>query len=157
MISINTLRHLSSQRQRDAGVLFKGGRYGAAVYLMGYAIEYTLKRQICLSLRFNQGFPELDVEFSNYDFQLAMFNTFSTGIRLNQLRQIKSHRLSDLLNYSGLKSMILDNVKEDWDMVQDWSPEDRYKIRRYTKESANKFMKSSLAIINLIKYFYVHE
>jgi hypothetical protein len=151
MIGLRNLSHLNTQRQKDARILFKGNRYAATVYLMGYALEYALKRRICLHLRFNRGFPEFNEEFANYRSQLALFNTTIRGIQLNQLRQIKNHNLSDLLSFSGMEDLIETNHCEDWLEVKDWNPEDRYKIRRYSKSKCRRFIKSARVILNQIK------
>jgi hypothetical protein len=132
MIGIRAFDQLKAQRQQDAKVLFKGDRYNAAVYLMGYALEYALKKKICLFLGFDLGFPELNSEFRNYSSQLAEFNSRNYGVQLNHLRQIKSHNLEDLLSFSGIDSKIQNEYCEHWNIIKDWTPEDRYRIRRCT-------------------------
>jgi hypothetical protein len=117
MIGVRTLNYLNAQSKKDATVLFEGSRYGAAVYLMGYAIEYALKRRICLDLEFNLGFPELNSEFSKYSSQVAAYNAVNKGKQLNQLRQIKNHRLGELLSFSGMEKRIRDNYFEYWNFT----------------------------------------
>lgn len=150
MIGISTLGHLNYERQIDAKILFKGNRYSAAVYLMGYAIELALKRKICQNLQFNLGFPELNAEFINYRPQVQAYNAGDIPIALNKLNQIKSQKLEDLLDFSGISSNISDNYRKEWDVVRDWNPEDRYKIRHYSTKKCRSFMKSARIILNQI-------
>lgn len=150
MIGLRNLGHLNTQRQKDARILFKGNRYAATVYLMGYALEYALKRRICVNLGFNDGFPEYNEEFINYKSQIAVFNAKNREMPLIQLRQIKNHNLNDLMLFSGMQEIINEDHYEDWQEVKDWNPEDRYKIRRYSKAKCRRFIRSGRAIINQI-------
>ena len=150
MIGLRTLSLLNSQRQKDARTLFNGNRYAAAVYLMGYAIEYALKRKICFNLGFNLGFTEYNSVVEHYRAQLADFNAVNNGARLSQLRQIKNHKLDELLLFSGIEDKI-DNHYKDWLVVQGWNPEDRYKIRRYSPEKCRNFMTSARTILTQTK------
>lgn len=157
MIGVRTLGYLNVQRQKDAKILFKGNRYAAAVYLMGYAIEYALKRSICQRLGFENGFPELKAEFGNYSSQVAVFNASNAGLQLTQLRQIKNHDLKELLGFSGIDENIIDQYHDDWVIVCEWNPEDRYKIRRYSINKCRIFLKSARIILNQIKKFNHYE
>lgn len=89
MITQSTFKYLASQKQKDAFALFRQERYSAAVYLMGYALKFSLKRKISQTLGFSKGFPESANELSIYSRQISTFNSISTGVRLTQLRQIK--------------------------------------------------------------------
>jgi hypothetical protein len=151
MIGLRNLSHLNTQRQKDARILFKGNRYAATVYLMGYALEYALKRRICLHLGFSSGFPEFNNEFTRYNAQLVFYNSIRPGAPLNQLRQIKNHNLDDLLSFSGLQQKIHENYKKDWLEVCDWNPEDRYKIRRYSRAKCRRFIRAACVILNQLK------
>jgi len=79
MVSRVTLRYLSSQRLRDAKALFIKGRNGAAIYLMGYSLEYALKNRVIRTLGFTKGFPETSADFTLYTAQIAQFNSVNTG------------------------------------------------------------------------------
>lgn len=151
MIGLRNLSHLNTQRQKDARILFKGNRYAATVYLMGYALEYALKKRICLHLGFNNGFPEFNEEFVNYRSQIATFNATNSGVQLIQLRQIKNHKLDELLLFSGIQDTINEGLHKNWQEVKDWNPENRYKIQRYSKAKCRRFIKSARAILIQIK------
>jgi len=55
---LDNLKYLSAQKVKDAQVLFRHGRNNGAIYLMGYALEFSLKRKIIQTFGFAQGFPE---------------------------------------------------------------------------------------------------
>lgn len=104
-----------------------------------------------MTLGFSLGFPEYRSEFDNYSAQLASYNVINTGVKLNQLRQIKNHQLSDLLSFSGIKETIFDNYQEEWLIVERWNPADRYKIRRYNSEKCKNFIKAAHVILKQIR------
>jgi hypothetical protein len=133
--------------RRDSRVLFRGRRYSGAVYLMGYCLEFSLKRKIAQTLAFTYGFPETPIEFNTYASQISHFNTISTGLRLGNIKQIKHHKLYELIVFSGAQSRIFASYLNQWNIVQQWRPEDRYKIKRYTREKAKQFMKAAIDIL----------
>ena len=147
MVSPNTLKYLSNQKQKDAHVLLQKRRNNAAIYLMGYALEFALKRKVSMTLGFNQGFPEINSDFTQYSNQISVFNTISSGIQLTQLRQIKNHDLNQLLTYSGAEARIIASHYNDWLVVKDWNPENRYKIKRYTSVKTKSFITSVKKIL----------
>jgi len=77
VIAAEVLREVGAARITDAEALFKSGRYAAAVYLAGYAVECHLKTAICHTLHW----PEL----------LGMF---------------KVHDLDGLMTYSGFDDQL---------------------------------------------------
>lgn len=103
-----------------------------------------------MNLGFNNGFPEYNNEFINYRSQIAAFNATNSGTPLIQLRQIKNHNLNDLMLFSGMQENINEDHYEDWQEVKDWNPEDRYKIRRYSKAKSRRFIKSARSILQQI-------
>ena len=147
MINISTLKYLSIQRKKDAQSLLSNQRNSGAIYLMGYALEFALKRKVSLTLGFMNGFPEFKNDFNFYSSQISNFNTLKTGILLTDLKQIKNQDLDKLLNYSGLSTRITNSYYHEWLEVKDWNPEDRYKIKRYSKRKAKSFVRSANTIL----------
>src|SRR5689334_24788687 len=96
MIPLSTFKYLSTQKLRDAEALMANHRYNGAVYMMGYALEFALKRKLSIVLGFSNGFPESNGELQYYyHTQLRTFNAISSGIRLEQINQDrKSTRLN---------------------------------------------------------------
>jgi hypothetical protein len=62
MIPRRELRRLAFARLKDARALYAAGRYDAALYLCGYAVEIALKARICRTLRW-EGFPQTRKQF----------------------------------------------------------------------------------------------
>ena len=65
MIYPQELRRMSDVRQGDAKTLQQDGRYDAAMYLSGYAVELALKARICETLGWTW-FPSRSAEFHDY-------------------------------------------------------------------------------------------
>jgi len=95
------LQELTRERVRDARALLQNGRYAAAHYLCGYAVECALKA--CLAKATNKhDFPDLEATKAAY-----------------------THNLENLLGSAGLKSA-LDNARKtnnaldvNWTTVRD--------------------------------------
>jgi hypothetical protein len=150
MIVVNALRSLASQKRKDAKVLYNANRYSSAIYLMGYAIELKLKSKICSTLGFKMGFPESKSELTTYLGPLTTSGSLSTGILPTQIKDIKNHDLNKLILFSGVEIRIRTHYYNEWLNVQAWNPEDRYKIRRYSKAKCDRFMKSAIKILKEI-------
>jgi hypothetical protein len=151
MILLNTLKYLSTQKAKDAHVLFEKGRYNGAVYLMGYALEMKLKRKLSLTLGFSNGFPESNGELNAYySAQLAAFNTISTGITLAQIRQIRNHKLRELIKFSGAEPRIVGSFFAEWALVCNWDPETRYLRQNWNLTRTTKFMNAAEVILKQI-------
>lgn len=150
MVQLTTLQYLSGQKQKDALALLQKGRHSAAVYLIGYALEFSFKRKVSLTLGFTNGFPESPADFGGYAAQVVAFNAISSGIQLNRLKEIKNHDLNQLLVYSGAQVRITASYYDEWLIIKDWNPEDRYKIRKYSKEKAKEFITSAKVILSQI-------
>jgi len=102
------LQRLSDTRIEDAEVLLHAGRWAAAYYLLGYAVECALKA--CAARQFQQDeVPEK-----------ALVNDFYT------------HSLDRLLGISGVDTALEARLKMDggfrrnWNTVRDWSAASRY-------------------------------
>lgn len=106
MLTPLQLETLVADRIVDAETLIANGRYGAALYICGYAVELALKRRICLTLAW-PGFPETSAEFK------------LTG-------NLKVHDFPTLVQFTGRQSQFT-LANNEWATVLAWSPENRYK------------------------------
>jgi len=103
------LQELARERVRDARALLQNGRYAAAHYLCGYAVECALKA--CIAKATNKhDFPDLEAA-----------------------RAVHTHNLEQLLGSAGLKSA-LDNARRadnsldvNWSIVVGWKETNRYR------------------------------
>lgn len=102
------LQVLAEARVEDAEALLQGGRWAAAYYLLGYAVECALKA--CAAKQFH----EHEVP------DKTIVNDFYT------------HRLDKLLNISGAKIALEAQAAADprfqvnWNAVRDWNETSRY-------------------------------
>jgi HEPN domain-containing protein len=102
------LQNLAEERLRDGEILLANGRYGAAYYIIGYAVECGLKACIAKLTRAE--------DF--YDKTLA--------------RNIFKHDLEELANYARLSAVFVQMGQKDpffaanWAQVSSWSEESRY-------------------------------
>ena len=106
MIALPDLIIIANDRLSDAEALYFAGRYSAAAYLSGYAIEVSLKHKICITLNWSE-FPQTNAEFKNYGC-------------------LKTHNLTVLLHFSGVETQIKDIYFEYWSAFDKWTPEIRY-------------------------------
>lgn len=106
MIGIIELMRLAYARLADARALHAAGRYDAAMYLSGYAVELALKARICQTLEW-EGFPQTRREFEH-------------------LGSFKVHNLEALLRLSGAERRIRMQYDQDWREVENWEPALRY-------------------------------
>ena|ERR1043165_8471140 len=110
---------MDNDRVRDAKVLLGAGRWTAAYYLAGYAVECGLKACIVGYLMRTDQFPEK--KFSE---------------------QCWTHNLMQLLSLSGLKkefdaATVADaDLSGSWGFVKDWNESSRY--TRKTKTQAQQ-------------------
>ena len=108
MILLADLRSTSREHLRAATILRRSRAYDSAVYLCGYAVEIALKVRICRTLKW-QGFPESKKEFEG---KLSL----------------KVHDLSALFDFTGVQNRFQRMpLRQDWDTVQLWNPEQRYR------------------------------
>ena len=109
------LQNLAEERLGDAEALLANSRFGAAYYIVGYAVECGLKACIAKLTRAE--------DF--YDKNLA--------------RKIFQHNLAELANYARLSAVIEQSGKTDpvfeanWAQVGLWSEESRYETRTQTE------------------------
>lgn len=106
MIPPSQMKTLARARLRDAKALFRAGRYDAAAYISGYAVEIALKARISRTLRWD-GFPETQSEWEG-------------------LQGLKTHKLPLLLRFSGQEPRIRERYITEWNNVMKWDPIQRY-------------------------------
>jgi hypothetical protein len=145
MISKPVLKKLIDIRLKDAEVLFKNQRYQAAMYISGYAIEIALKLKICRLFSFKMGFPETKAEFSTYRPQ-----TSKRGIAIvvRGLKDIRHHRLKELIFYSGVERKVKQTRINEWNLIAEWDPNMRYENRKIRKSDAQTWLSSVRILIN---------
>jgi HEPN domain-containing protein len=114
------LQAFAEERLTDAQLLLANGRYSAAYYIVGYAVECGLKACIAKQTRAE--------DF--YDKNLA--------------KKIFSHVLVELANSARL-SAVIDQLKQsdqdfdrNWAQVSQWSEESRYET--HTEQEARQMI-----------------
>lgn len=150
MISLNTLRYLSGQKRKDAETLLRNGRHAGAVYLMGYVLEFALKRKLSMTLGFTQGFPQNPAEFQAYNQQISRFQALNTGIPLSNIRHLRVHQLETLLALSGAEYRITTHYPAEWQVVKQWNPEQRYVRQRVSHHRSKEFLRAARRILREI-------
>jgi hypothetical protein len=105
MLDKSDIKRIARARLKDAKVLADKGRFEAAIYLCGYAVELGLKGRICRTLKW-EGWPEGN-EFHGY-------------------QSFKTHNLDVLLHLSGIEERIKTKLFAAWSIVATWDPESRY-------------------------------
>ncbi len=103
------LQRLSEDRLRDAAVLLRARRYGAAYYLLGYSVECAIKA--CIATRFRA-------------------RTIPDRTLVNNVYQ---HDLERLLGVAGLDAafarawQVDRELEAKWNVLRRWKPESRYR------------------------------
>jgi HEPN domain-containing protein len=103
------LQQLTEDRIADAQVLLDAGRWSAAYYMAGYAIECALKA--CIAKQTNQhDFPDKDQAYRAYTHSL-------TGLVKVVLLHDDMHTTQALAN---------PELYKNWQVVKDWTEQARY-------------------------------
>jgi len=102
------LQKMAEERVADAAALLDAGRFQAAYYLCGYAVECALKACIAKQVR-EFDFPDRKVVNDSHVHNLAKLLDVSGLMPL--------HREEESLNRS---------FAENWGIVKDWSEASRY-------------------------------
>jgi hypothetical protein len=103
---------LAAERIADARALLKAGRWGAAYYLAGYAIEAALKACVLARLA-----PEPEIVFDDRRFSEKCW----------------THDLQQLVELAGLTAALDADIAagpgldDNWETVKDWRETRRYK------------------------------
>lgn len=131
MISLEELENLCRDRIREAEALTKAELYDGAYYLCGYAIEIGLKKRICQTLGWKDGYPKTEGEFKN-------------------LTSFKTHDLDVLLHLSGIEDKIKKNYFSEWSIVIGWKPDIRYTSRSKTAETISRMLSAAKKLLKAI-------
>ena len=143
MVSKSDLSKLVHIRLKDAESLFQKRRYYAAIYFGGYAVECALKYKICKMYRFANGFPETKSELQIYLQQ--------DDVReIPQLKQIRNHDLTLLLQFSGDELKVKNNYFNEWALIFNWNPEMRYKVMIVKKKTSEQHLAAIKKTVNAI-------
>jgi hypothetical protein len=104
------LQTISKLRVKEVRILLQKNCFSGAYYLLGYAVECALKSCIAKQIkRFD--FPDRKLINDSY-----------------------THNLEKLLNVSGSKERLVDEIEKNpdlavnWAIVNDWSEQSRYSI-----------------------------
>jgi hypothetical protein len=124
--SVDDLDSLADERLADAHALLAAGRFAGAHYMCGYAMEMKLKSRICKTH-----------EWAEYPPQ--------TGDRMAQA--LKTHKLAELLLFTGLERTILAGHTDQWSAVVAWDPEQRYRPSAITAEQAQTMIGATAALM----------
>jgi len=107
-VNKSDLQTLTDTRVTDAKLLLDAGRFPAAYYLLGYAVECALKACIAKQIK-EHDFPDKQLVLDSY-----------------------THNLEQLLRISGVKPQFDSRMKADkalevnWTTVKDWTEAARY-------------------------------
>jgi hypothetical protein len=127
--SLDDLDVLAQERLADAKALLVAGRYAGAHYMCGYAMEMKLKSRICRTHDWTEYPPH-------------------TGERLAQA--LKTHKLAELLLFTGLRTTMLGDHGTDWSAVAVWDPEQRYKPAAFTEQEAERIVAAVEALMAVL-------
>jgi HEPN domain-containing protein len=146
MLSKPQLKRLVDRYVLDAQVLLNNRRYATSIYLSGYAVELALKYKICKIFKFNLGYPESSLEFNLY--------LKGSGKRLSayikDVRNLKIHDLSKLLEYSGEKVTIESTRSAEWAIVENWNVLSRYDGSVVRRSKANDFCEATNLVLSAL-------
>lgn len=115
------LQQLAEERLEDARVLFQHGRYAAAYYLCGYAVECGLKA--CIARLINQD------EFPPYA-------NFSRDVYTHDLNRLVV--LAQLSQSLATRKLSSDDFEENWSEVEQWTEQSRYDTK--TMQEAQRLL-----------------
>lgn len=119
---------LTQKRIDDAEALYSSARYDGAIYLCGYALEYSLKSQICVH------------------------NEWSEFTPLREERTFTTHELDELLKLSGKENAVQSRVNREWIYVKDrWNPTNRYLVSSPTRTDCRAFIDRTKIVVSEIR------
>jgi HEPN domain-containing protein len=133
----NELQQLTRVRLADAALLLQGGRYAAAYYLTGLAVECALKACIARST-------------AQFDFP-----------DLGRATRSWKHDLADLLREAGLSDQYAKRSSGDkqfaanWQTVKDWKVDSRYE-QRSDQEARDIYNAASETNYGIVPWIEVH-
>lgn len=130
-ITPEELKKLSEEWIADSELLVREKRFGTAYYLCGYAIEMALKRRICLTLGWKEGYPNKKKKFEN-------------------LQSFKTHNLDLLLHLSGMEEKIQSDYMALWSIATGWDPEIRYSSQDTDEPTAIALITATKALLEIL-------
>ena len=130
-ITIEELKALSGEWVADSDLLIREKRFGSAYYLCGYALEMALKRRICLTLGWKEGYPNKKKKFES-------------------LQCFKTHNLELLLHLSGLEEKIRKDYVATWSVVIGWDPEVRYSSQDPDEQTAIGMLSATKVLLDVL-------
>lgn len=110
MITKKDLQALAETRLGDAQLLLQAGRYSAAYYLAGYAVELGIKARIA----------------SGFQADVIPEKSF--------VNAVYSHKLDELIGLAGIKLQLQDDMGRDqvlsasWGIASKWNETSRYEM-----------------------------
>lgn len=123
------IKKIAISKLKDAEVLFKNKRYDGAVYICGYAIELSLKHQICKRLKWIQYPPTNREDYKSF----------------------KTHKLDILASLCGKEDTIKKNHFNAWNTVIKWDPEARYNpVGKISQTNAKNMIHSIKILLKLL-------
>lgn len=125
------LKALSEEWISASEILIQEKKFGTAYYLCGYSIEMTLKRRICLTLGWKEGYPNKKKKFEN-------------------LQPFKTHNLDLLLHLSGVEEKIRTDCIALWSVVAGWDPEVRYSTQDTDAQTAVAMLAATKALLEFL-------
>jgi len=132
------LQALADERTTDAEVLLKAGRWTAAYYLLGHAVEAGIKA--CVARQFREGeVPARDI-----------------------VQRFYSHGLEGLLQLSGLKREWEKKQASDpdfdmnWSMICGWNVDARYRVSMNEMTARDMFRAVTDASTGVLPWLKAH-
>jgi HEPN domain-containing protein len=125
-------QQLCHVRIEDADALFRNGRYDAAYYLAGYAVECAFKARIVTLLE-------------------GYFSPAAKYVREN----LYIHSLVKLLESAEL-NIVLESepIGTHWGIVKEWKETSRYDFPVQTRESSERMLESVRKVVDCIKQYW---
>jgi hypothetical protein len=130
-VTSEELQELSRGWITDSELLIREKRFGTSYYLCGYAIEMALKRRICLTLGWKEGYPNKKKKFEN-------------------LGSFKTHNLDLLLHLSGMEEKIRTDCMASWSVVAGWDPEVRYSTQDTDEQTAVAMLTATKTLLETL-------
>lgn len=119
---------LAAARLQDAEALLAAGRYDAARYISGYAVELKLKARICRAHDWAEYPPAAPLASA-----------------------LKTHNLLVLLLLSTMQATIIAAEYGDfWSAVVAWNPEQRYDVTPVTAQDAQTMIDATRALLAVL-------
>ncbi|HYI10112.1 MAG TPA: hypothetical protein VEK57_13715 [Thermoanaerobaculia bacterium] len=120
---------LADERLEDARALLAAGRAAGARYMCGYALEMKLKALVCRNSGWGEYPPPMDGRL---------------------MQALKTHKLDDLLLLSGSRPRIQTEHPADWAIVEQWDPEERYRLGAISAQEAQAMVSAATALMAVL-------